>query len=265
LRNVDGKNYVTSVKSQSGGTCWAHAVIACMEGNLLMTNNWEKAGETDKPNLAEYHLDWWNGFNTFFNDDVPSSDGLTPHQGAQCRIAAAYFARGEGAVFSEDANDETELDYNWYNSDPDRFDDSYHIYYPRDIEIYDVGENLENIDLIKNKIMTQGPINIVFRIDYSFLDENYVHYQPSSNSLDANHNVVIVGWDDDIVSSAPGNGAWLQVGVYTDISGFLIMINIVAILIMMVMNGQLPLSKLNPCPTKEFTIMIIMVGRKILL
>ena len=203
LRNVDGKNYVTSVKSQIGGTCWAHAVIACIEGNLLMTNNWEKAGETGKPNLAEYHLDWWNGFNTFFNDDVPSSDGLTPHAGAQCRIAAAYFSRGEGAVFSEDD------DNSWYSNAPDRFDDNYHIYYPHDIEIYDVGENLENIDLIKNKIMTQGPIDIVFRIDYSFLDGNYVHYQPSSDPLDANHNVVIVGWDDDIVSSAPGNGAWL--------------------------------------------------------
>jgi len=58
--------------------------------------------------------------------------------------------------------------------------------------------------------MTQGPINIVFRVDYDFLDMNYVHYQPSSSSLEPNHNVVLIGWDDNkIVSSAPGNGAWL--------------------------------------------------------
>ena len=209
LRNVDGKNYVTSVKCQSGGTCWAHAVIACMEGNLLMTGNWEKAGETGKPNLAEYHLDWWNGFNTFFNDDVPSSDGLTPHHGAQCRIAAAYFARGEGAMFSEDANDETEYDDNWYHTAPNRFDDSYHIYYPRHIEIYDIGENLQNIDLIKNKIMNYGPINIVFLINSKWIDENYTSYQPPTSPTGPNHNVAIIGWDDSKNTPASENGAWL--------------------------------------------------------
>jgi len=210
LRDVDGINFITSIKSQSGGTCWAHAIIASIESNLLMTNIWEKAGETSEPNLAEYHLDWWNGFNTYFNEDIPDATGLPPHQGAQFRIAAAYFARGEGAVYSNNSNDDSEFDDNWYRNIPNRFDETYHIFYPNDIEIFDIGENLENIDLIKNKIMNQGPINIAFRIDYDFLDENYVHYQPPSNSLDANHNVVLIGWDDNkIVQSAPGNGAWL--------------------------------------------------------
>ncbi len=209
LRNVDGKNYVTSIKCQSGGTCWAHAIFAAMEGNLLMTNNWEKAGEIGEPNLAEYHLDWWNGFNKFNNDDDPGGEGLTVHHGAHIKIASAYFARGEGAVFSEDANDETEYDYPWYENPPNRFDENYHLYYPRHIEIYDIGEDLSNIDLIKNKIMTHGPINILFRIDSKFMDENYTHYQPPNSSDYPNHNVAIIGWDNNKITPAPNKGAWL--------------------------------------------------------
>ncbi|MCB0804902.1 MAG: T9SS type A sorting domain-containing protein [Bacteroidales bacterium] len=214
LRNYNGEDYVSSVKSQTSGTCWTHGTMAAIEGNLIMNGNWENQQQDPEPNLAEYHLDWWDGFNEYYNQDVSppfnNGQGLEVHQGGDYRVATAYMSRGEGMVYSPDANDDTELDDNWFQTAPSRFDTSYSLYYSRDVEWFVMGENLENIGMIKERLMTEGVVATCMCYTNGFINSEYEHYQPMSSTFDPNHSVAIIGWDDDReIAGTPGNGAWL--------------------------------------------------------
>ncbi|MBN1539847.1 MAG: hypothetical protein JW939_06855 [Candidatus Thermoplasmatota archaeon] len=204
LREYNGTNYVSVIKSQSGGTCWAHGTMAAIESNLMMTGLWESVeGNASEPDLAEYHLDWWNGFNNFTNydRDPPGDSGLWVHYGGDYRVATAYLARGDGAVRDKDGQN--------YDDPPERNLPTYHRYYPMHVEWYQMDDDLNGIDEIKRAVMEHGAVATCMNADPRLRDETHAHYQPPTDNREPNHAVAIVGWDDSKTTPAPLDGAWL--------------------------------------------------------
>src|SRR5262249_11862611 len=169
------------------------------------------------PATSEYHMDWWNGFNKHTNADLadPTNDpsGLRVHSGGDYRVAAAYMSRGEGVVALPATHDPVR-DSIWHQKAPAKLDLSYQRFYVRDIEWFTIGENLEGIDVIKRRVMTDGALGTCYTAGRTYLSKDFVQYQPPTTTGNPNHAVAIIGWDDNKISTdpekkAPKPGAWL--------------------------------------------------------
>lgn len=179
LRDVGGTSYVTSVKDQGQcGSCWTFATYGAMESNVLVNG-----GSTY--DLSENHLKNYHGF-------VLGPNGTC--SGGNMWKSTAYLSRLSGPCSEAD--------------------DPYHAYTetsspggPRQRFLTSMSE-YDTTSEIKGAVMTHGGLHTsIYWDDSSFDGNNNTYYYSGGTST--NHAVVIAGWDDNKVTAATNNGAWL--------------------------------------------------------
>jgi len=126
LRDMDGRCYITPVKTQAGtlpdgqlditntvGTCWAFAACAAFESSLLRQGIVSDP-ESPAANLSVWHMGNWNGYNhpvyVYNSDSMPNSTlsiGYTETEpvirgwGGDYRYATDYLIHGRGPVLDQ--------------------------------------------------------------------------------------------------------------------------------------------------------------------
>ncbi|MDO4380402.1 MAG: C1 family peptidase [Clostridia bacterium] len=204
---------VTPVKYQQNyGNCWAFAATSCVESALI------KKGITDKTvDLSEDHLTWF-AKNSLVNDpnDPTSGDGCAYsdmytafNAGGTWMDSISAYSRGSGPVFEKDYPFPTG---EWAESE--RYNAEFRV---TDCSAIDVSG--ANMAKIKRAIMQYGSVKTSYYSHTGFynITENNgsAYYYPEANGR-INHDVTIVGWDDNYaienfnVEYRPKNkGAWL--------------------------------------------------------
>lgn len=224
---------VSSFKEQSWGTCWAFATMSTLESNLLRSSEWSKSGEKGHADLAEYHLDKFNGFNRHgrkgdrqegwysgqgekfvgSNLDEPE-DGLVVHLGGDYQVSSAYLLSVGGAVQERLTPAVNNRDFNSFgntSSDGVLLKNNYKYFLPRDMEWLSFsGTDEQKREKVKKAIMKYGAVASAqnMRDEPLAIASDGLEIHMNLNEEKLNHAVSLVGWDDSLVYKGH-KGAWI--------------------------------------------------------
>lgn len=184
----------TPVKNQMNlGTCWDFAATANLEHHLVKQDN-------QVNDFSEEHMRWWA-----MKDSQGNGWQRTDGDGGNPLISSGYFTSGDGPKSDKD------IPYYGYKGGrkPSNFLTASVKKAVRDI-IFVEGEKTT----IKNAILKYGSVETGYHHDDSFYNSRNAAYYCGEPNLQPNHEVLVVGWDDNFSRSnfgtKPANdGAWL--------------------------------------------------------
>ncbi len=188
-------------------TCWSMSAISCAELGGL-----KEGLLSGTPNLSEWHLEYFSrkGFPDPL-DNVGGDhlvDGL--FSGGNPYLSVMTLASWTGPA------DETKTNTPYENISDIVLDHSLALSSELHLEnAYWLSmQGAEDWAILKEQIRSRGAAVLCFNINLSNFSYDYNSYYCSSNTLGTNHEVAVVGWDDNFpaenfTQAAPGKGAWL--------------------------------------------------------
>ena len=184
--NLADHGYVSSVKNQNIGNCWAFAGAAALESCILKTTGIEY-------NLSEDRLTKLS--NEFLPSDDTVPDEKKRNGGGNLFDVIGYYTSWLGAVKE-----------NYSPQNPVNIVNVQNVLF-----IKPSNEFYDNKNDIKKAILTYGAVATSYYHNKSYPYE-FNYYNNKNKTTD--HEAVIVGWDDNydknnFYTPAPSNGAWI--------------------------------------------------------
>ena len=198
--------WVTSVKDQNPyGTCWTFATAAASEASI------KKEGLASNPDISEWAIAYYTYHTTVDPLGLTKGDTITNTDyldfGGNESLSTMALASWKGAVLESNAKYSTVVSNRSATPGNIAFTKAaYHLENSAWISIEDKAD-------VKNAIVNYGAVGCSYYYSATYYNASTAaQYCP--NSRTSNHEVTIVGWDDNYSKSnfkntPAGNGAWI--------------------------------------------------------
>ncbi len=235
-RDVDGKRYVTTVEDQGYSyLCWTYACMGAIESDILRHH--PQIGYTDI-DLSEKHLAYYNmhkaegsvggyqdeDYRELVNADDIKNDWIFDYDSGYVTVGGVTdFCIGILGAWKGPVAEQGDDSFNSLYGSSNIFSDNGNAPsagYTSDYHVqgtYEVPGDIEHNLRIKQLVMEHGAATIGVNADSIYWnDHNKKLYScfGGGNVETANHEVLVVGWDDEYSASnfrqaPPADGAWL--------------------------------------------------------